>query len=51
MIFFFFVQDKWKDLFPTMISKAATLEMISNREDDGRDGVLQLVTRLVSLCF
>ncbi|KAF2952394.1 homeobox-leucine zipper protein ROC9 [Oryza sativa Japonica Group] len=35
--------DKWKDLFPTMISKAATLEMISNREDDGRDGVLQLM--------
>uniref|UniRef100_A0A0E0JP01 Homeobox domain-containing protein n=1 Tax=Oryza punctata TaxID=4537 RepID=A0A0E0JP01_ORYPU len=35
--------DKWKALFPTMISKAATLEVINNGEKDGRDGVLQLM--------
>ncbi|KAF0910490.1 hypothetical protein E2562_002944 [Oryza meyeriana var. granulata] len=35
--------DRWKELFPSMISKAATLDVISTGEDDGRDGVLQLM--------
>ncbi|XP_015689947.2 homeobox-leucine zipper protein ROC9 [Oryza brachyantha] len=35
--------ERWKELFPSMISNAAVLDVISTGEDDGRDGVVQLM--------
>uniref|UniRef100_A0A0D9V5Y2 Homeobox domain-containing protein n=1 Tax=Leersia perrieri TaxID=77586 RepID=A0A0D9V5Y2_9ORYZ len=35
--------NQWKELFPSMISKAATLDVINKGEDDGRDGIVQLM--------
>ncbi|KAL5221929.1 hypothetical protein ABZP36_026642 [Zizania latifolia] len=35
--------DQWKKLFPSMITKAATLSVISTGDDGGQDGVVQLM--------
>ncbi|KAG8078006.1 hypothetical protein GUJ93_ZPchr0007g4702 [Zizania palustris] len=35
--------DQWKELFPSMITKAATLSVISTGDDGGQDGVVQLM--------
>lgn len=35
--------NQWKELFPSMISKASTLDVIrTGDDDDGHDGVVQL---------
>jgi homeobox-leucine zipper protein len=45
MVFFlnFWVQNQWKELFPSMVSKASTLSVIQTGENDDQDGVVQLV--------
>jgi hypothetical protein len=43
------VQNQWKELFPTMISKAGTLAVIHAAENDDHDGVVQLVIQDVLL--
>uniref|UniRef100_A0A7N0TRW0 Uncharacterized protein n=1 Tax=Kalanchoe fedtschenkoi TaxID=63787 RepID=A0A7N0TRW0_KALFE len=35
--------DKWKELFPTMISKATTIDIIRNGEGPSRNGAVQLM--------
>lgn len=36
--------NQWKELFPSMISKASTLDVIrTGDDDDGHDGVVQLM--------
>ncbi|KAL2462670.1 Homeobox-leucine zipper protein GLABRA 2 [Forsythia ovata] len=37
------VQNRWKELFPCLISKAATVYVISNGEGVNRDGAVQLM--------
>jgi homeobox-leucine zipper protein len=41
------VQNQWKEMFPSMITKAATLEVIHAGDNDHRDGIVQLVTQEV----
>jgi hypothetical protein len=40
-----FVQNQWKELFPSMIAKASTLDVIRSGEDNDQDGVVQLVAQ------
>ncbi|CAM0882599.1 unnamed protein product [Alopecurus aequalis] len=35
--------NRWKELFPSMIAKASTLSVLRTGEDDGHDGVVQLM--------
>ncbi|XP_050380573.1 homeobox-leucine zipper protein GLABRA 2 isoform X2 [Argentina anserina] len=35
--------NQWKEMFPSMISKAATVDVISNGEGDNRNGAVQLM--------
>ncbi|BBG98977.1 HD-ZIP IV family of homeobox-leucine zipper protein with lipid-binding START domain [Prunus dulcis] len=35
--------NQWKEMFPCMISKAATVDVISNGEGDNRNGAVQLM--------
>uniref|UniRef100_A0ACD5VKQ0 Uncharacterized protein n=1 Tax=Avena sativa TaxID=4498 RepID=A0ACD5VKQ0_AVESA len=35
--------NQWKELFPPMIAKASTLDVIRSGEDDDHDGVVQLM--------
>ncbi|KAL5727289.1 hypothetical protein ACHQM5_000504 [Ranunculus cassubicifolius] len=35
--------NQWKEMFPCLISKAATVEVISNGETSNRNGAIQLV--------
>jgi hypothetical protein len=51
---FFLVQNQWKELFPSMVSKASTLSVIQAGEKDDQDGVVQLVyvpTRVVLIAL
>lgn len=38
------MQNQWKEMFPCLISKAATVEVISDGEGPNRDGAVQLVS-------
>ncbi|XP_068652610.1 homeobox-leucine zipper protein GLABRA 2 [Aristolochia californica] len=39
----FMDMKQWKEMFPFMISKAATVDVISNGEGDSRNGAIQLM--------
>ena len=39
-----FLQTQWVDLFPTIVTKARTIEVIENGALGSRDGSLQLVS-------
>jgi len=41
------VQNQWKEMFPSMITKAATLEVIRAGDNDHRDGIVQLVIQQI----
>jgi len=41
------VQNQWKEMFPSMITTAATLEVIHAGENDHLDGIVQLVIQQV----
>ncbi|KAF7037851.1 hypothetical protein CFC21_048134 [Triticum aestivum] len=44
LVYAFMDVNQWKELFPSMISKASTLDVIRTRDDDdGHDGVVQLM--------
>lgn len=40
----FILQSQWKETFPCLISKAATVDVISDGEDPNRNGSVQLVS-------
>ncbi len=40
-------QNQWKEMFPCLISKAATVDVISDGEGPNRDGAVQLVSCLI----
>jgi hypothetical protein len=44
MIYVFLLQNQWKEMFPCLISKAATVDVISDGEGPNRDGAVQLVS-------
>lgn len=37
------MQNQWKEMFPCLISKAATVDVICNGEGPNRNGAVQLV--------
>lgn len=37
------LQNQWKEMFPCLISKAATVDVICNGEGPNRNGAVQLV--------
>ncbi|KAM2016356.1 homeobox-leucine zipper protein GLABRA 2-like [Malus sylvestris] len=39
----FMDENQWKEMFPCMISKAATVDVINNGEGDNRNGAVQLM--------
>lgn len=41
----FSLQNQWKELFPCLISKAATVDVICNGEGANRDGAIHLVRK------
>lgn len=38
-----FLQNQWKEMFPCLISKAATVDIICKGEDSNKNGAVQLV--------
>ena len=38
-----FLQNQWQEMFPCLISKAATVDVICNGEGSNRNGAVQLV--------
>jgi hypothetical protein len=46
-----FLQNQWKEMFPGLISKAATVDVISNGEGPNRNGAVQLVSCLLAKPF
>lgn len=41
------VQNQWQELFSCMISKAATIDVISSGDGASKDGAIQLVSNSV----
>lgn len=44
MFVYGFVKVQWKEMFPSMISKASTMEVVFNGDGNNRDGAVQLVS-------
>ena len=42
-IYVYILQNQWKEMFPCLISKAATVDVITNGEGPNRNGAVQLV--------
>ena len=42
-IYVYVLQNQWKEMFPCLISKAATVDVICNGEGSNRNGAVQLV--------
>lgn len=47
--FWFFLKKKWKEMFPFMISKAATMYVIFNGENGNINGSAQLVSFSINI--
>jgi hypothetical protein len=52
LLYYFFLQNQWKEMFPCLISKAATVDIICKGESSNKNGAVQLVRgKWLPLCM